>query len=94
MEKTTKAIKQGPQAIDLPMRLPRTAADFVLTIPCEPAKGPDRIKPLLLVEENEFGGPERGVYQCEQCTRIFETRKAWEKHAGMVPNIMGTCKGG
>src|SRR6266478_698763 len=65
-----------------------------LVIPCRAANKPDRIVPLLLVETNEFGGPERGVYQCEQCTRIYHTRKAWAKHAGMVPNIMGSCTGG
>jgi len=63
-----------------------------LVIPCEVAKGPDRIKPLYLVEINELGGPERGYWQCEQCTRIFHARKQWAKHAGMVMNIPATCE--
>jgi hypothetical protein len=64
-----------------------------LVIPCRTGK-PDRIKPLYLVETNELGGPERGYWQCEQCTKIYHTRKAWAKHAGMVSNITGTYTGG
>jgi hypothetical protein len=75
-----------------PDRKQQGAEALMLVIPCELGK-PDRIKPLLLVETNEFGGPEHGVYQCEQCTRIYHTRKAWALHAGMIANKGGNCPG-
>jgi len=63
-----------------------------IVIPCRTGK-PDRIEPIYRVKVNELGGPECGAWQCAECGRIYHTRTAWKKHAGMVSNIMGTCPG-
>lgn len=56
---------------------------FFLVIPCEQADKPDKATPLYLVNENKLGGAESGVWQCRECTRIFHTRRSWEKHKGI-----------
>lgn len=58
-------------------------ARFYIIVPCAPAEKPDRVTPLYLVVENELGGPESGVWQCQECTAIFRNRRSWEKHKGI-----------
>jgi len=63
-----------------------------LVIPCRPGK-PDRLEPIYRVKLNEFGGVERGSWQCAKCGKIFRTRYAWRNHSGLISNIMGDCPG-
>lgn len=71
-----KEPQQGTKTIEIVDGVPQ----FYLVVPCAPAEKPDRVTPLYLVEENEFGGAESGVWQCRECTRIYNSRRSWEKH--------------
>ncbi len=82
MRKNTKS------AIPVVTRLAKLSANelpetLALVIPCRTGK-PDRLEPIYRVKLNELGGVERGAWQCMQCGKIFHTRIAWKKHAGMV----------
>jgi hypothetical protein len=66
-----------------------------LVIPCRTGT-PDRIKPLRIEIPCSCGSEDHVsvLFQCEQCTVICHTYRAWKKHAGMISNIKGSCPGG
>lgn len=65
--------------------------DFFLTIPCEPAKGPDRVAPILVYLGNDSTGAARCCYECPYCHWQFHRRKPCASHLGMFPNDPASC---
>lgn len=86
--KALYALPQGPRTNE------QIAETLGLVIPCRVDK-PDRIHPIRLEIPCPCGkgGCITIRFQCEQCTAIYSTFRAWKRHTGMVPNVKGSCTG-
>lgn len=61
-----------------------------LTVPCEPASEKERAAPRPV-----YCGPlwYPQVYICPRCGRRGSTYHSIEAHMGLIPNVMGDCRG-
>jgi hypothetical protein len=65
--------------------------ELCLTIPCEPAKGPDLVRPIYIYLGVDCTGAARCCYQCPHCGGRGPRALPIRKHMGMQMNIPASC---
>ena len=66
--------------------------ELCLTIPCEPASGPDRVAPVLVYLGVDATGAVRCEYKCPYCGQTGPRVKPLRNHMGLNMNIPASCR--
>lgn len=62
-----------------------------IVIPCEPAKGPDLVRPIYVFLGLDRSGAARCCYQCPHCGGRGPRVKPIREHMGMTMNKPASC---
>lgn len=62
-----------------------------LVIPCEPAGGPELVRPIYLFIGFDDAGAARCEYQCPHCGARGPRVQPMRRHMGMVMNVPACC---
>lgn len=65
--------------------------ELELVIPCEPAKGPDLVRPIYIFLGLDRSGAARCCYECPFCHGRGPRIKPIQKHMGMIANVDPSC---
>jgi len=67
--------------------------DLGLTLPCQQAKpwAENDVRPIYVFLGDDSTGAARTCYMCPFCEEYYRSRKACEKHIGMVMNVPAGC---
>ena len=63
--------------------------ELCLTIPCEPAAGPDKVRPVHI--HLMVNGYADSRWQCPHCYQQYHRAKPCRWHMGMTMNIPAGC---
>jgi len=66
--------------------------ELCLTIPCEPASGPDRFAPVMIFLGVDKTGADRTAYECPHCHGRGPRYKPVAQHMGLRADKPPTCK--
>ncbi len=66
--------------------------ELCITIPCEPASGPDRFAPVLFFRGFDATGADRTYYECPHCHGKGPRRKPIAQHMGLYADKPVTCR--
>jgi hypothetical protein len=67
-------------------------SELFLSIPCEPASGPDRVRPIYEFIGLDATGAARCQYRCPYCGQTGPRVKPLRNHMGLNMNIPASCR--
>jgi hypothetical protein len=67
-------------------------SDRFMYIPCEPAKGPDLVRPIYEFVGTKSNGAARCRYRCPHCGGTGPRYQPIARHMGLVMNVKASCK--